>query len=41
METTSTRTPYVRFGDWVGLLAIAAALALLARALLARQTMTT
>lgn len=41
VETTSTRTPYVRFGDWVGLLALAATLALLARALLARQTMTT
>ncbi len=36
VETTTIITPYVRFGDWVGLLAFAATIALLARGIARR-----
>lgn len=37
VETTSIRTPYVRFGDWVGLLALAATIVLATRGVVWRR----
>lgn len=37
VETTSIRTPYVRLGDWVGVLTLAATIALLLRGIFVRR----